>query len=64
MVEDRPLLKTRSQLWLLTNMGNPWNIYNTRKEAIEEAKLATGKTWAEINSYFEVRKITLVEGWK
>jgi hypothetical protein len=62
---NRPLLG-RKQFWLLSNYGNPWSIHRTYKEAKAEAMTAHGPDcrWDDIREWFEIRKITLTEGWR
>lgn len=61
MVSARPLLKTMSRCWLLSNWGNPTSIHNTRRAAIKAAEEHTGRRWRLCREYMEVRKVTIKE---
>lgn len=51
------------KVWLLSNMGNPWGIYDTRRQARTKAEYISDEPWKRCQKYLEVRKVTLVEGW-
>ena len=58
-----PLLKRGTQCWALSNFGNLWGTFRTRKDAIDDAEFALGVPWSEAKASMEVRKVTVVEGW-
>lgn len=60
----RPIYKNSTRKWALSNYGNIWSVHRTRKEAREEAERNIGKPWAECGDSMEIRKMTLVEGWR
>jgi hypothetical protein len=57
-----PLRYTKS--WAYSNMGVLWGTERTRAKAKLEAERISGKPWKEIKRYVEVRKVTIVDGWK
>jgi len=56
------MLKTGTQVWALSNLGNVWGTFRSRKDAIADAEFEMQAPWSEIKS-MEVRKVTIVEGW-
>ena len=58
------MLKHSIHVWALSNRGNVWGAYGTRRQAIYEAEFAHDEPWAKIKAHIEVRKVTLIEGWK
>lgn len=60
---ERRLLKP-SNFWLVSNYGNPWAIYRTRKDAIASVVTDCGQPWSDLKKNFEIRKVRIVEGWR
>jgi len=62
-LQHPPLLKHSTHRWALSNFGNIWGVFRTRKEAIQDAEFAMDKPWRKIKASMEVRKVTIIEGW-
>lgn len=62
-MRDMPKL-TDIRTWALTNFGRAIDIAPTKRQAIEIAEELSGLPWSECREWFEVRKITLVDGWE
>lgn len=55
-------MKRPNQLWwALSNMGNVWGIFWTRKDAIDFMEKETSEDWKDRRSCFELRRVVLVE---
>ena len=46
--------KWPKRVWALSNFGNLWSIFRTRREAIREAELQTGEPWKKCRRTMEV----------
>lgn len=60
-----PLPKLRClKVWAWSNCGILLGIESTKRRAIRAAEEHCGEPWGAIDGYMEVRKVTVVEGWK
>ena len=58
------MLKLGARCWALTNFGLFLGTYRTRARAKEAAEKRTGEPWSVCSAYMDVRRVTVVEGWK
>lgn len=56
--------KKGCRCWALSNRGTLLSTHRTQRLAIEAAELRTGRLWRLCSLYMEVRRVTIVEGWR
>ena len=59
-MKNKPPLR-KQPMWVLSNLGNPWFAYCTKREAMVASFELTGHQWAEAKKYMEIRKVRIVE---
>lgn len=42
--------------WLLSNMNNPWGVFNRRDQAKQGAEEWTGQPWSECSKYMFITR--------
>jgi hypothetical protein len=48
-------------MWAVTNYGRLMSTHHRRREARAEAEHNTGRPWAHIREYIEIRKVIVAE---